>query len=98
MNKYNRDKYLYLNKNIVKYVPISSELNNQKQNINLTKLVSSRGILNSCNIKSPILISSIKKLLDYNFSSVEENSIVYICTSAINEFVKILPNIKYKFI
>jgi len=97
MNKYNRDKYLYLNKNIIKYVVISSELNNPKQN-NIPKLVSSRGILNSCNIKSPILISSIKKLLDYNFSLVAENSIIYICTSAINEFVKILPTIKYKFI
>jgi hypothetical protein len=28
MNKYNRDKHLYLNKNIIKYVAISSELNN----------------------------------------------------------------------
>ena len=96
MNKYNRDKHLYLNKNIIKYLPIVSEIYNQKKN--LPKLVSSRGILHECFIKSYSPVSSIKKLLDYNLSLLIENSTIYICTSAINEFIKILPNIKYKFV
>jgi hypothetical protein len=96
MNKYNRDKLLYFNRNVVKYIPIVSE--KKEQEFNLPKLVSSRGILHKCSIKSPAPVSSIQKLIGYNFSLITEKSIVYICTSAINEFIKILPTIKNKFI
>ena len=72
MNKYIKDKHLYLNRNVIKYIPKVSEKVEQK--INLTKLVSSRGILNSCFIKSSTPVSSIKKLLDYNLSLLIENS------------------------
>jgi hypothetical protein len=96
MNKYNRDKLLYFNRNVVKYIPIVSE--KEEQEFNLPKLVSSRGILHKCSIKSPAPVSSIQKLIGYNFSLITEKSIVYICTSAINEFIKILPTIKNKFI
>ena len=97
MNKYNRDKHLYLNKNIIKYILKESDLDN-KQQLKLPKLVSSRGILNSCNIKSSSPTSSIHNLINYNFSLIKDKSTVYICTSAIYSFIKILPTIKSNII
>jgi hypothetical protein len=90
MNKYFIEKYKYLNKNKIELVLYNIE--------NKCKFVSSRGILNSCNIKSSTPISSTSKLLNYNFSPIKETTIIYICTSAINNFIKILPSIKNKFI
>jgi hypothetical protein len=64
------------------------------------KYVSSRGILKSCDIHSNKPISSIKKLIDYDFSNLVDNCTIYICTSAIPEFIKLLNSnkITVKFI
>jgi hypothetical protein len=64
------------------------------------KYVSSRGILKSCDIHSANPISSIKELKNYDFSNLTENCSIYVCTSAIPEFIKIFNTnlIKVKFI
>jgi hypothetical protein len=59
---------------------------------------SSRGILQSCDIKSLTPVSSTKNLLDYNFSSLKDGDLVYICSNAIKEFSTIATNITTKFI
>ena len=51
------------------------------------KYVSSRGILQSCSIKSSTPHSSINYLLDYNFEELYENATVYVCSNAINDFI-----------
>ncbi len=61
------------------------------------KYVSSRGILKSCDIHSSNPISSIKELIDYDFSKVKNNCSIYVCTSAIPEFVKMIDKINVKF-
>jgi hypothetical protein len=66
--------------------------------------VSSRGILKSCNIRSVTPISSITKLINYNqsnFSMINEKEIIYVCSTAISDFInKIneINEIKNKFI
>ena len=57
------------------------------------KYVSSRGILKSCDIYSSTPISGITHLINYDFSQIKENSIIYICVSAIPYFIN---NIFYK--
>ncbi len=70
---------------------------NIKDKENYCKYVSSRGLLLSCHIHSYKPISGIKKLIGYDFSQLKENCSIYITTSAIPEFVKILPYINVKF-
>lgn len=53
--------------------------------------IHSRGILNSCNIKSLTPHSSIQYLLNYDFSTLKNGDSVYICGNAIKHFIK------YKF-
>ena len=66
---------------------------------NKCNFVSSRGILKSCDIKSSYPISTVKQLLNYDFSKIEKNSTIYICSSVINEFIeKIFNNIHVPFI
>jgi hypothetical protein len=63
--------------------------------------VSSRGILNSCDIKSLNPQSSIPILNQYtnNISSFEDGTTIYVCTPAIRYFIQTLFNqIKFKFI
>jgi len=64
--------------------------------------VCSRGILKNCIFRSYIPCSSVHLVLtrDYNdFSHLQNGDSIYICSSAINDFVhNILPNIKTRFI
>lgn len=54
--------------------------------------VSSRGMLKACDIKSKTPVSSIGSLVNYNFKDVKHGSIVYICGTALREFVNaVLP-------
>jgi hypothetical protein len=64
------------------------------------QLVSSRGILKSCNIHSIKPISSNYNFDNYNFEYLNDSTnIIYICNTAINNFINIvLPQIKNKFI
>ena len=63
------------------------------------KYVSSYGIMKSCNIYSSSKpISSIKILKDYDFTKGFDNCCIYICTSALREFVSKINDINYKFI
>ena len=59
--------------------------------------LSSRGILKSCHIHSSNPISSIKDLIDYDFSKLVDNCSIYVCTSAIPAFVKKIKEINVKF-
>jgi len=92
MNKYNLSKRLYFkNQNLI----------NQGIDTNMEdkcNFISSRGILKSCNIRSVYPSSSSMNLNNYDFSKVQENSIVYICSSAIKDFINYLNNISHKFI
>ncbi len=73
---------------------------NENESENETKCiyVSSRGILKSCDIRSSKPISSIKTLKKYNFENIKDNCTIYVCTSAIPDFVKMLNKINAKFI
>ncbi len=52
--------------------------------------VSSRGILKSCDIHSSTPVSSIYRLINYQWDNLKPGSTVYICTTAIEQF---LPNL-----
>ena len=58
--------------------------------------VGSRGILKSCDVYKDPPVSSTADLPDLD--KIQENSTVYICTTAIPNFVKNLDNIKHRFI
>jgi hypothetical protein len=63
--------------------------------------VSSRGILNSCEIKSLNPCSSISVLNQYskNINMVQDGTTIYVCTSALRYFIQTLFNqIMFKFI
>jgi len=60
--------------------------------------VSSRGILQSCDIKSNIPISSIRQLYHYDWTNLREGCTVYICNSAINAFSVIIDQLPCKII
>jgi hypothetical protein len=51
-------------------------------------IVSSRGILKSCDIKNSNPMSSVKYLENYNMESLTDYSTIYICSSAIYKFMK----------
>lgn len=67
-------------------------------------LLSSRGILKSCDIISNNPVSSIKKLkdyknLDYRLKNIKYGTTIYVCSSAIRDFLEnYLPIITNKFI
>ena len=69
---------------------------------NECKYVCSRGILKSCDIFSGRPISSIKQLIEYDFSKcMRANTVntVYICSSALWHFVNVLlPVFPYKIV
>jgi len=60
--------------------------------------VSSRGILASCDIKSKTPLSSITNLVNYNFQDMKDGSIVYICGTALREFIRRFANINHKIV
>ncbi len=86
---------------IIGYILLNSKSKNKQLNKNSDetncKYVSSRGILKSCDIHSFNPKSSIKKLDNYDFSKLKENCSIYVCTSAIPEFVKMIDKINVKF-
>lgn len=66
---------------------------------NNCEYVSSRGILKSCKIHSSSLISSHDVIDDINFDKLTDGDSVYICNTAINNFINnIFPCIKCKFV
>lgn len=66
--------------------------------------ISSRGVLNSCDIKSLNPRSSILSLKQYNMNSdninmFEDGTTIYVCTKAIRNFIQTLLNqINFKFV
>ena len=61
--------------------------------------VSSRGIMKSCDIYSLTPMSSVRQVIGYDFSALKDGQTVYICSSAIPNFIStIFPNIQCKFI
>lgn len=65
---------------------------------NNCKYVCSRGILKSCDIFSSTPISSIRQLYNYDFTTLKNGSIIYVCSSALQDFINIFNNITYKII
>jgi hypothetical protein len=55
--------------------------------------VSSRGILNSCTVKSYTPKSSVVNLANYNFRYLEDGCSIYVCGTAIKHFISIIPKI-----
>ena len=60
--------------------------------------VSSRGILNSCIVKSYTPKSSVVNLANYNFRYLENGCSIYVCGTALKHFITIIPKIKCKFV
>ena len=65
---------------------------------NMCEYISSRGVLKSCYIHSSNPISDISHLIGYNFSSVYEGCSIYIPTSCIPYFYKLLYLMPVKFV
>ena len=66
---------------------------------NFNNYICSRGILKQSDIHMHNPISSINKIINYDFSKCINNSIVYICLSALRDFIKnYFPNIRCKII
>ena len=55
---------------------------------NQCQFVSSRGLLKSCDIYSFTPVSSIRQLINYDFSNLNDGSILYVCSSALPFFIK----------
>lgn len=51
------------------------------------ELVSSRGILKSCDVRSNVLTSSIRQFVGYDLSTLKDGDVLYVCGSAIPSFV-----------
>jgi hypothetical protein len=63
------------------------------------QIVSSRGIMKSCDIYSSTPISSVLKVGGYDFSRLKDGQSVYICSSAISHFIStVFPIIQKRFI
>jgi hypothetical protein len=63
------------------------------------KTVCSRGIMKSCDIYSSNPISSVRQLIGYDFSTLVDGQSVYICSSAIPNFIStVFPTIQKRFI
>ena len=65
---------------------------------NNCRLVSSRGILKSCDIHSATPISSIKELVNYNWDALRPGSTVYVCSSALGELVQSIDRFPHPII
>jgi hypothetical protein len=65
---------------------------------NECKFVSSLGILQSCDVKSPVPISSIQQLIQYDWNMLKNGDSLYICSNAIREFFKQYKTINVSFI
>jgi hypothetical protein len=83
---------------VISYNSTETFIINKNEDETKCNYVSSRGLLKSCDIYSSNPISSIKQLKKYDFSKVFENCVIYICTSAIPKFVKMLDKINVRFI
>jgi len=62
-------------------------------NENDCRIVNSRGILKSCDIRSGTPVSSIKEFIDYRWEGLRPGSTVYVCTSAIGQLAHHLERI-----
>jgi hypothetical protein len=61
--------------------------------------VSSRGIMKSCDIYSSTPMSSVRQVTGYDFSRLKNGQTVYICSSAIPNFIStIFPTLQQRFI
>jgi hypothetical protein len=60
--------------------------------------VSSRGILKSTDIHSDTPVSSIRELVGYDFNKHAPGNVVYVSTTALHQFWKILPNLLYPIV
>jgi hypothetical protein len=62
------------------------------------KYVSSRGLLKLCDVKSATPYSSIRHLVNYDFSQLKEGDMLYLCSSAIPYFrTHVFPGIGVAF-
>ena len=87
---------VFVNKSFIFKYELFTDKNESEENC---IYISSYGIMKSCNIYSSTTpISSIKVLKDYDFTKGFDNCCIYICTSALPEFVSKINNINYKFI
>jgi len=88
--------YIYLNKSFIFKYESFTDKNDSEEHC---KYISSYGIMKSCTIySSSTPISSIKVLKDYDFTKGFDNCCIYICTSALPEFISKINDINYKFI
>ena len=63
------------------------------------QIVSSRGLMKSCDIYPADPISSIRRCYEYSWSTLKARSIVYVNSSAIPDFIKrALPKIRVPFV
>jgi len=63
------------------------------------KYVSSRGLMKSCDIYSSQPISSIRQLINYDFSKLSNGSTLYICSSAIKHFINtVFQSLTFKIV
>jgi hypothetical protein len=65
---------------------------------NNCRLVSSRGILKSCDIHSATPVSSIKELDNYNWDGLRPGSTVYVCSSALGRLARLLGQLPHPII
>ena len=65
----------------------------------LTKFISSRGILQSCDLKSTEPVSSVPRLIGYDTQLVSGVKSVHVCTEALEDFyLTLLPRIEGDFV
>ena len=79
-------------------IRISPEYLFDESQENKCKCVSSRGLLKSCDVKSTTPFSSVGLLLDYNWHDLKDGCIVYICGTAMPEFIKHFHEIRHKIV
>lgn len=72
--------------------------NSITENETQCSFVSSRGILKSCDIHSSNPMSSVLTLNDFDFSGFRDGMTIYVPTSAIGDFVQIMPHLNGRFI
>jgi hypothetical protein len=59
---------------------------------NNCEFVCSRGILKSCDTYSSTPRSSIRQLVNYDFSSLKPGSTIYVCASAVPHFIQVVAS------
>jgi hypothetical protein len=60
--------------------------------------VSSRGLMKSCDIKSSVPCSSNPSFYGYNFNDIQDGSVVYICNTAIPNFIRGFETLNVKIV